>query len=434
MQSLDKQQQTTNYNPQLVYVQPGKRKVNFQVFNLDLVIEFREFSLIIQICEGKGMKSGNKSSGRGSPFEMGFRAGDKENRKVLANLRVNNLNKDLEDAHLFKLSKKNLFHDKHQLDDQERTSRTTMSSSFRQIGRNQTGALLELLKDEITKKYESSEANRLYWFPANEEDSESSIQSLENVTNYDLNAQNKAQGADEIESLLSRLVTIVNKSPTSGSILKQKNSTSHRLFCELLKNVAAESKTNLKKISVAQEKKSRDKINTVISKPKLPSSFSKTPTNNLIGRLHIKSKADIPCCFKSNRRENSPKLQDYHTQSSQVNLKESFKPATARDLTRSGSGKLFDKKLHRKDKPERNQITQNLVKKIIKTSHATHTGNNSSMKDERSNSRKKSPEAMLCGNKTFAQEPSKKTFTNLSKKIYAQQNNMYFSTHFLQKD
>jgi hypothetical protein len=379
------------------------------------------------------MKSGNKSSGRGSPFEMGFRAGEKENRRVLANLRVNNLNKDLEDAHLFKLSKKNLFHDKHQLEDQERTSRTTMSSSFRQIGRNQTGALLELLKDEIWKKYEHSETNRHYWFPSNEDDSESSIQSLENVTDYDLNAQNKGQGADEIESLLSRLVTIVNKSPTGGSILKQKNSTSHRLFCELLKNVAAESKTNLKKSSVAQDKKSRDKINTVISKPKLPANFSKTPTNNLIGRLHIKSKAEIPCCFKSNRRENSPKLQDFHTQSSQVNLKEAFKPTTNKDLTRSGSGKLFEKKAERRDKPERNQISTNIVKKIIKTLPINHTGNNSSLKDERSNSRKKSPEGMVCGNKTFAQEPAKKTFTNLSRKINAQQNNMYFSTHFLQK-
>ena len=81
---------------------------------------------------------------------------DKENCRLLANLKVNNLDKDLEDAHLFKFCKKNLYTDTDRLSDEDRPSKTTVSRSCKQLPIDQTAMLIELLREEIETKYSES--------------------------------------------------------------------------------------------------------------------------------------------------------------------------------------------------------------------------------------------------------------------------------------
>jgi hypothetical protein len=339
---------------------------------------------------------------------------DKENRKVLANLKFNNLNKNLEDAHLFKLSKKNLMSDRERPSEVERDSRTTNSRSYRNLGKSQTAMLMELLKSEIEKKFAESDTNKHYRFPRRikgRDDSEESIQSLEDADTYNLFAQNQSEntGVQEIENLLSRLVTIVNKTPHGGSLINQKNTNSHRLFCQLLQNVACDKEDAPTKI--IKQKKTKEKSLAKNEQLKLITSVTKSVKGPLIGKLHLKSKQELGGTLKSNRTEVSPPLKREVSReclkSFARDISKHYGPQ--KDLARSGSGKLIEKRI---ENPPRNRISS----KPVKTFVAASFGNSGLKKSSSNHSRRQSPEDSSVI-KLQIQGPHTKSFAKLTKKL-----------------
>lgn len=360
--------------------------------------------------------SGKKSQGlltrAGGPEEE-----DKENKKIYANLRFKNINKDLEDVHLFKLSKKNLLADKDGTSEKERESRTTLTRSCKRLGNSQTAMLMDLLKEEIEKKFSESHTNKVYRFPRLVkviDDSEDSIQSLEEVETYNLFAQNYEEntGAQEIENLLSRLVTIVNKTPHGGAILNQKHTNSHRLFCQLLQNVASDKEEVVEKAS--KPKKVKDKSTSRQEQTLKPqSTLTKSSGGQFIGKLHLKSKQELLSNLKNNRTETSPPLkQDISKAILKSFAKESSKfLVQQKDQGRSGSGKLSEKRAE-------NPSKKRPIKKPLKTIVTASFGN-SGFKNEKSlPSRHHSPEegSLL---QRQVQGPGTRSFANFSKKLAA---------------
>jgi hypothetical protein len=341
---------------------------------------------------------------------------DKENKKIYANLRVNNINKDLEDVHLFKLSKKNLFAEKDGISEKERESRTTMTRSCKRLGNSQTAMLMDLLKEEIEKKFTESHTNKVYRFPRMFkviDDSEDSIQSLEEVDNYNLYAQNYSEhaGAQEIETLLTRLVTIVNKTPHGGALLNQKNTNSHRLFCQLLQGIAPDNQPIVDK--TAKPKKTKEKSTSRQEQPKPASSLTKSSGGQFIGKLHLKSKQELLSSVKTNRTETSPPLkQDISKAILKSFAKETNKfLIPQKELGRSGSGKLSEKRL---ENPSRKRPIKKPVKTIVTASFG-----NSGLKHERSvQSRHHSPEEGSLLQKQVL-GPGTRSFANFSKKLAA---------------
>lgn len=338
---------------------------------------------------------------------------DKENKKVYANLKFNNLNKNLEDAHLFKLSKKNLLTERNKDSDQERDSRTTLSRSYRNLGKNQTTILMELLKEEIEKKYLESKTNKQYRFPGgckNLDESDDSLQSLEEAEAYNLYSQNQSDkvGSQEIESLLSRLVTIVNKTPHAGSLLNQKNTNSHRLFCQLLQNVASDK--DQAPVRLSRQKKPKEKSTAKLENSKTV--LAKSTGGQMIGKLQLKSKQELAGTLKTNRTETSPPLK--------VNLSRgqglksfardnSKRQRSPNDLIRSGSGRLMEK---RADNP----VKMRPVKKQVKTITTTSFGNSGLKASSISKSRRQSPEDSSMA-KLQAQGPGFRSFAKFTKNI-----------------
>lgn len=341
---------------------------------------------------------------------------EKENKRIYANLRFNNLDKDLEDAHLFKLSKKNLLPERDQANNKERESRTTLTRSYKRLGNSQTALLMDLLKDEIEKKFSESHTNKVYRFPRLVkviDDSEDSIQSLEDTETYNLYAQNYQQtsGAQEIESLLSRLVTIINKSPQGGALLNQKHTNSHRLFCQLLQNVAGDGEALPERTS--KSKRYKEKSSSRQEVPRAGASVNKSTGGQFIGKLHLKSKQELLSSLKTNRTETSPPLrQDISKAVLKSFAKETSKYMGSRkEVGRSGSGKLSEK---RTENPSRKRPE----KKPLKTISTTSFGN-SGLKHERSmQTRHHSPEDGLIHHKPM-QGPGTRSFANFSKKLAA---------------
>jgi hypothetical protein len=359
--------------------------------------------------------SGKKS--QGLPTRAGAtEEDDKENKKIYANLHFKNINKDLEDVHLFKLSKKNLLAEKEGTSEKERESRTTLTRSCKRLGNSQTAMLMDLLKEEIEKKFCESHTNKVYRFPRLFkviDDSEDSIQSLDDVETYNLYAQNYAEkaGAQEIENLLSRLVTIVNKTPHGGALLNQKHTNSHRLFCQLLQNVACDEDPITDK--PAKLKRTKEKSTSRQEQPlKNQSGIIKPNGGQFIGKLHLKSKQELLSNLKNNRTETSPPLkQDISKAILKSFAKESSKHLGPRDLGRSGSGKLSEK---RAENPSRLRPAKKPLKTIVTASFG-----NSGFKHERSlQSRHHSPEDAGLLHRQV-QGPGTRSFANFSKKLAA---------------
>jgi len=357
--------------------------------------------------------SAKKTAGGRSREAMRELDHDKENKGVYANLRVNNLDKNLKDAHLYQLSKQHLL--------TERLSPPTTQRTTVPFSGNQTAHLMELLKEEVEQKFRQSQTNRLYRLPRKrllEEDSERSIQSLEGVERYHLADQNKGEG--ELETLLTKLVNVVSRTPEAGHLLTQKHTNSHRLFCQLLKNVAIEKEGRAESAQKsARLKKSKEKTSGVNimekmekrEKPerlKISSQLNKTSTQ-LTGRIHLKSRCEILGTIpKTSRREVSPTL---IPSQSFKNLKEPTYSSTTRDLAHSNSGKLHETRQEKVTKKRPTKGTGVGVKTITTTSFA-NSGFKSSAKS--SISRRQSPEE---SNSRAPAMLSSKLFAPLRKKL-----------------
>ena len=348
-----------------------------------------------------------------TPAERPQADDDKENKRVYANLKFNNLNKNLEDAHLFTMSKKNLLTDRELLSDRDRDSRTTLSRSSKYLGKNQTAVLMELLKDEIEKKFAESLTNRQYRFAGQAtllDDSEDSLQSLDDAESYNLYSQNQSDrvGTQEIETLLSRLVTIVNKTPHAGSILSQKNTNSHRLFCQLLQNVASDKEQAPARLS--RQKKSREKSAARFDASKTV--LGKSTGGHYIGKLQLKSKQELAGTLMTNRTETSPplKVNISRAQGLKSFAKEhSIRQKSPSELIRSGSGRLLEKRI---DNPVKKRPTKKPVKTIVTTSF----GNSGLKATTTTKSRKQSPEDSNMA-RLQAQGPGSRSFAKFTKKL-----------------
>ena len=94
-------------------------------------------------------------------------------------------------------------------------------------------------KKKVEKKFNDSTTNKKYKFiyAKHEPDSESSIQSLQDTTQYDLADQNKNIAKDETEQLVDLLQEIGQLEKSTLKVhLKDTNSPIYQLLCQTLKN------------------------------------------------------------------------------------------------------------------------------------------------------------------------------------------------------
>ncbi len=322
---------------------------------------------------------------------------DKENLQFAANLQVNNFNKDLPDAHLFEflqpapLTERDTHKDFERLS--KKTNRIVKPSASNQLLRSST--LFDLLRDEIDKKFDRSDTNKNYRFPNRRRSSaELSLQSLKGAATYNLSSQNKPKPDEEkeIEHLLSRLLTLVEKTPHNSSLIGQKHSNTHKLFCQLLKNVTKE-QSKPEPMRSSRVKKSRDKpaaagLSLEHKSKTNTTAKPQTSSSRLGGKLQLKEKAET---LKDSKQSQSPQFKPANPgfQSSK-NLRDIARHGGFKDLVRSGSGKLL---LSTIDAPERSRlpIKPKQVKKIV----ASSFGNSLFAASKASAARKQSPEELL---------------------------------------